>query len=119
MRLNNFDKNLREKFFNNLRVLNQLLYNIIGNKAKGRISKPVFQENKARQIFRKTNISYSLICTRTCFVSGGKKCSFFGKLGLLCFLETLVFALLPTLQYSFTAYFYKYTTSHNIHAKHI
>ena len=33
------------------------------DKAKGRISKRVFQENKARQIFRKTNISYPLICT--------------------------------------------------------
>ena len=30
----------------------------VSNKAKGRISKRVFQENKARQIFRKTNISY-------------------------------------------------------------
>ena len=59
-----------------------------------RISKRVFQENKARQIFQKTNISYPLI--RTC-VSGGKKCSFFGKFDLLCFLETPVlrFALLP------------------------
>ena len=38
---------------------------IIGNKAKGRISKRVFQENKARQVFRKTNISYPLIRTRT------------------------------------------------------
>ena len=28
----------------------------VGNKAEGRISKRVFQENKARQIFRKTNI---------------------------------------------------------------
>ena len=35
----------------------------VGNKAKGSISKRVFQENKARQIFRKTNISYSLIRT--------------------------------------------------------
>ena len=34
---------------------------IVGDKAKGRISRQVFQENKARQIFRKTNISYSLI----------------------------------------------------------
>ena len=50
----------------------------VGNKAKGRISNQVFQENKARQIFRKTNISYHLIRTR-------------------CFLETpgLRFALLP------------------------
>ena len=38
----------------------------VGNKAKGRISNWVFQENKARQIFGKTkNISYLLICTRT------------------------------------------------------
>ena len=37
----------------------------VGNKAKGRISKRVFQENKARQIFQKTNISYLLIRTRT------------------------------------------------------
>ena len=35
----------------------------VGNKAKGRISKRVFQENKARQIFRKRNISYPLIRT--------------------------------------------------------
>ena len=30
----------------------------VGNKAKGRFSKRVFQENQARQISRKTNISY-------------------------------------------------------------
>ena len=52
----------------------------VGNKAKRLISKRVFQENKARQIFRKANIS-----------------SFFEKIGVLCFLETSVlrFALLP------------------------
>ena len=62
----------------------------VGNKPKGRISKRVFQENKARQIFRKTNISYPLIRTRT----------FFGKFGQLCFLETPVsrFALLAYYQ---------------------
>ena len=32
-------------------------YEFVGNKAKGRISKRVFQENRALQIFRKTNIS--------------------------------------------------------------
>ena len=32
----------------------------VGNKAKGRISKRVFQENKTHQTFRKTNISYPL-----------------------------------------------------------
>ena len=36
------------------------------NKAKGRISKWVLQENKAWQILRKTNISYALIRTWTC-----------------------------------------------------
>ena len=42
---------------------NIFMKQLFGNKAKGRISKRVFQENKARQIFRKTNISYSLIRT--------------------------------------------------------
>ena len=32
----------------------------VGNKANGRISKRVFQENKTSQVFRKTNISYPL-----------------------------------------------------------
>ena len=36
------------------------------NKAKGRISKRLFKENKARLVFRKTKISYPLIRTRTC-----------------------------------------------------
>ena len=36
---------------------------------KGRISKWVFQESKAPQNFRKTNISYPLIRTRTCVKS--------------------------------------------------
>ena len=36
----------------------------VGNKAEGRISKQRWQENKGRQIFRKRNISYSLIRTR-------------------------------------------------------
>ena len=69
----------------------------VGNKAKGRISKRVFQENKARQIFRKNEHflppdTHTYVC-----VSGGKKCSFFGKFGVLCFLETpvLKFNLLP------------------------
>ena len=61
---------------------------VIGNKAKWRRK----QENKARQIFRKTNM---YVC-----VSGSKKCSFFGKFGVLSFIETSVlrFALLPYYQ---------------------
>ena len=48
--------------------------------------------------FPNTNISYHLH-TYVC-VSGGKKCSFFGNFGVLCFLETPVlrFALLPYYQ---------------------
>ena len=61
-----------------------------------RISKWVFQENKSRQVFRKTGISYHLIRIRWC-VSGENKCLFFGKFDVLCCLETSVlrFALLP------------------------
>ena len=67
----------------------------VGIKAKGWISERVFQENKASQIFRKTNISYPLIVC----VSGGKKCSFFGKFGVLCFLET------PVLRFTLSPYY--------------
>ena len=40
------------------------------NKAKERISKRVFQENKAHQIFRKTNISNPLIRTVRVRITG-------------------------------------------------
>ena len=40
-----------------------LQFLLVGNKAKGRISKLMFQENKARQIFQKANISYPPIRT--------------------------------------------------------
>ena len=39
-----------------MKLLN--LGQFVGNKAKGRISKRVFQESKARQNFRKTNILF-------------------------------------------------------------
>ena len=74
---------------------------IVGSKAKGQILKRVFQENKARTNFSKnkhflphflSTDTHTYMC-----VSEGKKCSFFGKFGVLCFLETLGlrFALLP------------------------
>ena len=44
----------------------------------------VFQENKADQIFRKTNISYLLIRTRTCAHQGVRNVSF--SENLTCFL---------------------------------
>ena len=57
---------------------------------KGESQKQVLQENKTRQFFRKTIISYPC-------VSGSKKWSFFEKIGMLCFLLTPVLrlALLP------------------------
>ena len=75
----------------------------VGDKAKGGISKQELQENKAGQIFQKTNSSYPEICARVyqgvrdVRFLGGKKYSFFGKFGQLCFLVTSVlrFALLP------------------------
>ena len=60
---------------------------IVGNKAKEWISKRVFQENKARQIFRKTNISYPLIRTRTCAYQGVRNVCFSENLTCFVFLE--------------------------------
>ena len=81
---------------------------VVGNKAKGQISKLVFQENKARQIFQKTGIYFPLIRITWC-VSGGKKCPFFGKLDVICFLETpiLKFALLSYYRQFVAIYFFK------------
>ena len=62
-------------------------HEFVGNKAKGRISKRVFQENKARQIFRKTNISYHLIGTHTCVYQRVRNVCFSEKSDVLCFLE--------------------------------
>ena len=52
-----------DPFLTNIRILypESTRKPMVGNKTKGRISKQVFQENQARQIFRKTNISYPLI----------------------------------------------------------
>ena len=50
---------------------------IVGNKAKGRISKRVFQESKARQNFRKTNK----------ITSGGKNVCFSEILACFAFLK--------------------------------
>ena len=57
---------------------------IVCNKAKERISKRMLQENKACQIFRETDISYSLLHTRTCAKQGVR--IFFFSEDLACFL---------------------------------
>ena len=59
----------------------------VGNKAKERISKLVFQESKARQNFRKTNISYPLIRTRTCAYQGVRNVCFSEILACFAFLK--------------------------------
>ena len=58
-----------------------------GNKAKGRISKRVFQESKARQNFRKTNISYLLIRTCTYAYQGVRNVCFSEILACFAFLK--------------------------------
>ena len=72
----------------------------VGNKAKGRISKRVFQENKAQQIFKKSNVSFTLIHTRRCAYQGVRNVRFSENLSCFVFLKTHFeinpFALLPT-----------------------
>ena len=60
---------------------------VVRNKAKGRISKRVFQENKAHQIFQKTNIYDPLIGTRTCLYQGVRNVRFLENLGWFVFLK--------------------------------
>ena len=64
--------------------------NFVGHKAKGHISRRLFQENQVCQILRKANISYPLIRAPTFAYQGGKRCSFFEKFDMLCFLVTPV-----------------------------
>ena len=61
------------------------LLSFVGNKAKGRISKRMFQENKARQILRKTNISYP----HTCAYQGVRNVRFSRNLTSFVFLKHL------------------------------
>ena len=67
--------------------IHRLIWNHIAGKAKGRISKRVFQENKARQIFRKTDISYPLIRTRTYAYQGVRNIRFSENLACYVFLK--------------------------------
>ena len=74
-------------------------YYFVGSKAKGRISKQMLQENKARQVFWNTNIFYTLILKCTYAYQGVRNVFFCWKFDVLCFLvtpEIFPFALLPT-----------------------
>lgn len=53
-----------------------LVQHFVGNKAKERISKLLFQENEARKIFRKTKFFYPLIRKRRCEYQGVRNISF-------------------------------------------
>ena len=75
---------LFHEYFAN-KAITFLVLQFVGNKAKGRISKRVFEENKARQIFPKTNISYPLI--RTCAYQGVRNVRFSENLACFVFLK--------------------------------
>ena len=76
------------------------LHLFVGNKTKGRISNRVFQEHKASQIFRKTNILNPVIRTRTCAYQGFRNVRFSENLACFMFLKhpfwDSPFPLLPT-----------------------
>ena len=61
-------------------------FQFVGNKAKGRMSKQVLRENKAGQIFRKTNISYPLIRTLACTYQEVRNVRFSENLACFVFL---------------------------------
>ena len=63
------------------------------------ISKRVLQENKPRQIFGRTNISYSLIRTRTCAYQEVRNVFGFRKICFFCFL------VVPVLRFGFLPYY--------------
>ena len=74
---------------------------------KGESQNGCFKKKSTSNFPKNEHFSYS--GTHTMCVSGGEKCSFFGKLDVLCFLETpaLRFALLPYYRRIFCAYFEK------------
>ena len=83
----------RIKFYRNfkskMRSSRDIDIQIVGNMAKEQISKRVFQENKAHQIFWKMNISYPLIQTRTFAYQGVRNVCFSENLTCFVFLEHL------------------------------
>ena len=63
---------------------------LVGNKAKGQISKRVLQiKNKGVQIFRKMNVFYPLIRTHTCAYQGVRNVHFLENLACFTFLLLL------------------------------
>ena len=79
----------------------------VGNKAKGRISKRVFQKKQSMLNFPKNEHFFS----PDTHVSEGKKYSFFRKFGVLCFLET------PVLRCALLPIYRRVMESNNVNAK--
>ena len=84
------------KYFNKYKFSLKKIYlhkywrsQFVGNKAKGRISKWVFQENKVHQNFPKNEQFWSPDTHTYECVSGGKKCSFIVNLACFVFWENL------------------------------
>ena len=82
----------------------RLWHYFVDNKVKGRISKQMLRENKLRQIYRKTNISYPLISTLACAYQGVRNiyfseiwCALFFCFSCNTRFEVRTFALLPTI----------------------
>ena len=83
------------------RVTLNLLY-LVGNKPKRRILKRVFQGKQSTPSFPKNehflpSDTHTYVCG-----SGTKKCSFFGKFGVLFFFET------PVLRFAFLPYYRRF-----------
>ena len=78
---------------------------IVANKTKGGVLKTGVSRNQNMPYFTKNEHFFPWYCTRACAYQG-KKCSFFGKFDVLCFLVTRVLrfallALLPTMSHGY------------------
>ena len=75
---------------------------IVSNKAKRKFQNRCHKKTKQAKFFRKTNISYPQIRTRTCTYQEVRKFPFSEKFGLLCFLVT------PVLKFTLLSYYHRY-----------
>ena len=94
--------------FNLIKSIFYFKVQVVGNKTKGGILKQMFKENKARQIFRKTNISYPLIRTRTSAYQGVKNVCFSKNLACFILLEQQNALQLPVFSILFSTTFLEY-----------
>ena len=92
------------KFYCQVAFASWYIGQFVSNKAKGRISKRVFQKTKHAEFSKNEHFLPHDTHTYVC-VSGGKNYSFFGKFGVLCFLET------PDLRFALLLYYRRFTCS--------